>query len=54
MPAGPAKVRTIQQGGQPEENEVVPDRVYWSDAETHSIENIGTTEYQSVVMELKR
>ena len=54
MPKGPAKVRTIEQGGRSEENEVDPTRVYWSDAGTHSIENIGTTEYQSVVVELKR
>ncbi len=54
MPASQGKVRTTTLGGRPEENEVNANQVYWSDAETHSIENIGTTEYQSVVVELKR
>ena len=54
MPRVNARVRSTPLDGKPVVNEVRANHVYWSDAETHSVENMGKTEYQSVVIELKK
>ena len=54
MPRISARVRSTPLDGKPVMNEVKANHVYWSDAETHSLENIGKTDYQSVVIELKK
>jgi quercetin dioxygenase-like cupin family protein len=54
IPAVSAKLRITPSDGQPGEHEVKAGQVYWSEPVTHSIENLGTTEYRSLIVELKK
>ena len=54
MPLDPAKLRITPSDGQPEDREVKANQAYWSEPVTHKIENIGTTQYRSLIVELKK
>jgi hypothetical protein len=54
MPLDPGKLRITPMDGQPEDHEVKANQAYWSEPVTHKIENIGTTQYRSLIVELKK
>ena len=48
------KTKNTFPDGKTEEREVKAGQAVWSDGVTHSTENIGTTEYRALVVELKK
>jgi hypothetical protein len=54
FPKDDGLVRSNPQRGQPKDTKVVANKFYYSPAETHSVQNIGKTEYRSIVIELKK
>ena len=50
----PGKVRITPQGGKPQEVELKAGDPLWIQAETHSAENLGTSEVKLVIVELKK
>ena len=49
----PARDRMVTGGGKPEEADLKPGDVFWSDGETHTDLNIGSTNSRLIVVELK-
>lgn len=49
-----AKVKFTSADGKTEERELKAGQAVWSDAVTHSTENIGTSESRALVIELKK
>jgi beta-alanine degradation protein BauB len=54
MPIDPGKLRITPSEGQPKDSEVKAGQAYWSEPVTHKIENIGTIQYRSLIVELKK
>jgi quercetin dioxygenase-like cupin family protein len=54
MPKVEAKVKTTDENGRTQENTADPKQVYWNAPVTHNVENTGTTDYESIVIEIKR
>jgi len=48
------RVRTTSPDGKSEVNNITSGQTVWSEPVTHSMENVGTTDWRSVVVELKR
>ncbi len=49
----PARDRMVVGGGKPEEADLKPGDVFWSDGETHTDVNIGSTSSRIIVVEVK-
>ena len=49
----PAKVRMTPAGGKPQVIENQPGDVFWSEAETHEVENISGKDVRALLIELK-
>lgn len=47
------KIKLTYPDGNFKEVEAEPGRVMWSNAESHASENVGTTEFHAVIVELK-
>lgn len=49
-----ARVRTSSKDGKSRETDVVPGNVGWSDGGWHEAENLGSTEFHGIIVELKK